>query len=1048
MTFVKQFVTVACAVLLLISFGTKLVHAQATTGELTGRVSDAAGAVIPGVTVTVRGTDSGLVRTAVTNESGEYLFVLLPPGRYTVAAELAGFKKIERPDVMVGVGTRQTLPLQLEIGAVTEVLLVSGATPLIETTRSDIGGVITPTEITNLPLLNRTFANLSVIMPEARPAGNFDPTKTRVGNVAMNGGDGRQLDVNVDGGDNKDNVVGSLLQNFAYESIQEFQVLQHRWTAESGRAVGGVINVITKSGTNSLKGSLFGTYRDQDLAAKDFFQKRGATKQTFERWEYGGSAGGPLSRDRLFFFGALERFDEPKGETPVRTDAFTQLGFVPGAQPVGVIPTPYDDTLLTAKIDQRISANQSMFYRFSLQKNSSDNDQVTNPATTDLSGGSSNVNDVYDFVANHTFNIGGNRLNQFAFHFQDFQNEILGVTDDPIMIFAGGYRTGPAPNTPQATTSRKYQFRNDFTWQRGTHSLKGGGNYIFTQLGGYFYFGAFGYQLTWFDTPQTIATNTSRYPQGFATPGAVRLIDYFAGEASHAQNFHQVAFYAQDDWRLNQRLTLNLGLRWDANVGLLTDQSNNRTIALLSQLDDPRAREITQDPDRLSRGTPSWKEFQPRLGFAYDPAGDGTSVVRGGYGLFFDQIFQNLTIFSLSQSGPEIYSQILNLTNSDVGVGQAPSFRFGVDPLPPPPEFDFSQLPRGAFGRINDPAMTDPYVHKFSIGYQRTFRGNWTASTDYVHTRGYDEGRVQVINPQIRSVCDPAFPGSTPSDARCVAGASTRYFDAAFVRAGLGAGRLGQINMIGTTNESRFDSWTTTVKGRTGRALVSLSYVLANSRAWGGQPTASYSGNGIAISPDDQFRDPEWGPTRLDERHRIVASGVIDIPYGLQLSPIVQFASARPYTPVLGFDINGDGQTNIVDRLCAGVSVESVFAVRGDVPAIRALNPNGCQLTQVNSQRSGLVVDGGSVEDRAGHFFNADLRVTKAFNIGGRTTVKVYADLFNVFNTENLSFALRPEQSAANVAGTFMQPVSLYGPGFGPPVGRPFTASFGARLDF
>jgi hypothetical protein len=1048
MTFVKQFVTVACAVLLLISFGTKLVHAQATTGELTGRVSDAAGAVIPGVTVTVRGTDSGLVRTAVTNESGEYLFVLLPPGRYTVAAELAGFKKIERPDVMVGVGTRQTLPLQLEIGAVTEVLLVSGATPLIETTRSDIGGVITPTEITNLPLLNRTFANLSVIMPEARPAGNFDPTKTRVGNVAMNGGDGRQLDVNVDGGDNKDNVVGSLLQNFAYESIQEFQVLQHRWTAESGRAVGGVINVITKSGTNSLKGSLFGTYRDQDLAAKDFFQKRGATKQTFERWEYGGSAGGPLSRDRLFFFGALERFDEPKGETPVRTDAFTQLGFVPGAQPVGVIPTPYDDTLLTAKIDQRISANQSMFYRFSLQKNSSDNDQVTNPATTDLSGGSSNVNDVYDFVANHTFNIGGNRLNQFAFHFQDFQNEILGVTDDPIMIFAGGYRTGPAPNTPQATTSRKYQFRNDFTWQRGSHSLKGGGNYIFTQLGGYFYFGAFGYQLTWFDTPQTIATNTSRYPQGFATPGAVRLIDYFAGEASHAQNFHQVAFYAQDDWRLNQRLTLNLGLRWDANVGLLTDQSNNRTIALLSQLDDPRAREITQDPDRLSRGTPSWKEFQPRLGFAYDPAGDGTSVVRGGYGLFFDQIFQNLTIFSLSQSGPEIYSQILNLTNSDVGVGQAPSFRFGVDPLPPPPEFDFSQLPRGAFGRINDPAMTDPYVHKFSIGYQRTFRGNWTASTDYVHTRGYDEGRVQVINPQIRSVCDPAFPGSTPSDARCVAGASTRYFDAAFVRAGLGAGRLGQINMIGTTNESRFDSWTTTVKGRTGRALVSLSYVLANSRAWGGQPTASYSGNGIAISPDDQFRDPEWGPTRLDERHRIVASGVIDIPYGLQLSPIVQFASARPYTPVLGFDINGDGQTNIVDRLCAGVSVESVFAVRGDVPAIRALNPNGCQLTQVNSQRSGLVVDGGSVEDRAGHFFNADLRVTKAFNIGGRTTVKVYADLFNVFNTENLSFALRPEQSAANVAGTFMQPVSLYGPGFGPPVGRPFTASFGARLDF
>ncbi len=1048
MSFVRQFVTAVCAVALLLVSSPTTAYAQATTGELTGRVTDGVGAVVPGVTVTLRSGDTGLVRTAVTNESGEYLFVSVPPGRYSVVGELPGFKKVERPDVSVGIGTRQTLALTLEVGAVTETLVITGGATLIETTRSELGGVITPTEITNLPLLNRTFANLSVIMPEARPAGNFDPTKTRTGNVAMNGGDGRQLDVNVDGGDNKDNVVGSLIQNFAYESIQEFQVLQHRWSAESGRAVGGVVNVITKSGTNSLKGSLFGTYRDQDLAARDFFQKRGAAKQTFARWEYGGSAGGPIRPDRLFFFGALERFDEPKGETPVRRDALTQLAFVPGANPVTAIPTPYEDTLFTGKVDHRLTTNQSMFYRFSLQRNSSDNDQVSNPALTDLTGGSTNVNDIYDFVANHTFSVGGDRLNQFTFHFQDFQNEILGVSDDPIQIFAGNFRTGPAPNTPQATTSRKYQFRNDFTWQRGAHALKTGVNYIHTKLGGYFYFGAFGHQLTWFDAPQTIATNTARYPQGFATPGAVRLIDYFAGEASHDQTFHQVALYAQDDWRLNRRLTLNLGLRWDANVGLLFDQTNNRTIQLLQQLDDPRARDITQDAGRLSRTTPSWKEFQPRLGFAYDPRGDGRSVVRGGYGLFYDQIFQNLTLFSFTQSTPEIYSQILNLTNSDVGVGQAATFRYGQDPLPAPPAFNFAQLPRGAFGRINDPGMRDPHVHKFSIGYQRTFARNWTASTDYVHTRGSDEGRVQVINPQIRSVCDPAFPGSTPSDARCVGGASTRYFDAAFVRAGLGAGRLGQINMIGTTNESKFDSWTTTVKARTARSMFSLSYVLASSRAWGGQPTASYSGNGIAITPEDQFRDSEYGPTRLDERHRIVGSGVIDLPFGLQVSPIVQFASARPYTPVVGFDINGDGLTNIVDRLCDGVGVDRVFAVRGDLPAIRALNPNGCNPAPVNSQRTGFVVNAdGSVDERAGRFFNADLRVTKGLTFGGRT-IKVYADLFNVFNTENLSFTLRPEQSAANVATSFMQPVSLFGPGFGPPVGRPFTASFGARFEF
>ena len=1025
-------------------------HAQATTGEVAGRVQDAGGLPVPGANVTALNPDNGFSRSAVTADDGGYVVTLLPPGRYTISAELSGFRKAVREGVVIAVGGRPTVNLDLQVGAVTEVVQVTSAAPLVETTRSDLGGVVTGDDIANLPTLNRTFANIAVMMPEARPAGGFDPTKTRVGNFAMNGGDGRQLDVNVDGGDNKDNVVGSLLQNFAYESIQEFQVLQHRWTAESGRAVGGVVNVISKSGTNQLRGSGLLTFRNDSLVAKDFFQERGAIKPAFERWEYGGSIGGPIVRDNLFFFGALERFDEPGSETPIRSDAiFQEVAAIPGSSAVRAIPTPYDDTLLTAKIDHRLSNTQSMLYRFSWQKNSSPNDQVANPAATDLNGGSTNTNDLYDVVAKHTLSMGANRLNEATFHFQDFQNEILGVTDDPILIFpTPGLRLGPAPNTPQATSERKFQFRDDFSWLRGNHSLKFGTNYVHTSLGGYFYFGAFGYELHWFDDPSVITTNAARYPQGFATPGALRLLNYFAGEATHDQTFHQLAFYAQDDWRVGKRLTLNLGLRWDANIGLLPDQTNNRTIQLLQQLDDPRAREITGDPDKLSRTTPSWKEYQPRLGFAYDIKGDGSFVTRGGYGLFYDQIFQNLTIFSMTQSGPEFYSQIIGLTNTNVGVGQMPTFRYGVDPLPPPPAFTFAALPPGSFGRINDPNAEDPYVHKLSIGFERILTGAWVLSSDYVHTRGYSEPRVMVINPQIRSVCDPAFPGSTPADARCVAGANTRYFDASFVRAGMPAGRLAQINMIGTTNESQFDSWTTTLRGRTGRANLSLSYVLGNSRAWGGQPTASYSGNGIAVTPEQQFAEGEWGPTRHDDRHRIVASGNFDLGAGFSVSPILQWASARPYTPIVGFDINGDGQTNILDRVCEGTSLPAVFAARGDLTAVRALNPNGCQPVPVNSQRSGFVVNpDGSIEERSGHFFNTDLRVTKSFGISGRT-LRVYADFFNVFNTENLSFTLRPEQSLASSASGFLQPLSLYGPGFGPPVGRPFTASFGGRFEF
>jgi hypothetical protein len=1049
MTRQRCLVSFLIALTLVVSFAAQA-FAQATTGEIAGRITDNDGLGVPGVTVTATNPDTSFARVAVTTADGSYTITLLPPGRYSVSAELTGFRRAVREDVMVAVGTRPTITMQLQVGALTEQVLVTGEAPLIDTTRSEISGLVDSELISSLPTLNRTFANLAVTLPEARPAGNFDPTKTRVGNFAMSGGDGRQLDVNVDGGDNKDNVVGSVIQNFAFESIQEFQVVQHRWSAEAGRAVGGVVNVISKSGTNQLRGSGFATFRNDSLVAKDFFQKRGAIKPAFERWEYGGSLGGPIRQDRVFFFGALERFDEPGTETPIRSEAiFNEISRIPGASPVRVIPTPYDDTLLTLKVDQRVTNAQTMVYRFSWQKNSSPNDQVANPAATDLNGGNTNTNNIWSAVAKHTASIGNNRLNDLAFHVQDFKNEILEVTDTPILIFpTPGLRLGPAPNTPQQTTERKFQLRDDFTWFRGNHALKFGTNYIYTQLGGYFYFGAFGYELTFFDDPSVITGNPARYPQGFSTPGAVRLLNYFAGEALHDQKFHQIALYAQDDWRVGRALTLNLGLRWDANPGLLPDQTSNRTIALLRQLDDPRAREITSDADQLARTTPSWKEFQPRLGFAYDPNGDGSMVYRGGYGIFYDQLFQNLTLFSMTQSGPEFYSQIMNFTNTDVGVGQLPNFRFGVDQLPSPPAFTFAALPPGSFGRINDPASEDPVVHKFSIGLERTLGGNWVVASDYVHTRGYDEGRVQVINPQIRSLCDPAFPGSSPSDARCVAGANTRYFDAAFVRAGLGAGRLGQINMIGTTNESLFDSWTTTLRGRRGRFNGSVSYVLSFSRAWGGQPTASYSGNGIAITPEQQFQDAEWGPTRHDERHRLVASGTFDVGYGIQLAPIVQWASSRPYTPFVGFDINGDGQTNIADRLCASTNVDAVFAARGNLTAIRALNPNGCALADVNNQRSGFIVNAdGTIEERSGRYFNTDLRITKSFDLGSRA-IRVYADFFNLFNTENLSFTLRPEQSSAASATAFMQPVSLYGPGFGPAVGRPFTASFGGRFEF
>ncbi|MEK6299426.1 MAG: TonB-dependent receptor [Acidobacteriota bacterium] len=1059
---IRRVLSLLLTLCLLSMFPVSPLLAQTATGDITGRVVDAQGNAVAGASVTAKNAATGATRSTNSNDAGEYTITQLPPGAYDVTAEANGFSRALQKGLELNVGAKPTLNFELKPGGVTETVEVQGGAPLIETTRSEIGGVVTPNEVQNLPLLNRTFANLSTILPEARPIGSFDPTKTRVGNIAFSGGDGRQLDVNVDGGDDKDNVVGSLLQNFAFEGIQEFQVLQHRWTAESGRAVGGVVNVVTKSGGNTLHGSGFFNFRNESMRALDFFEKRdkqareaagqqlapGLTdKPNFDREEFGGSIGGRIIKDKLFFFGAFERFRE-RQNLFIPADLVSQIAAIPGVNATAAIPIPYNDYLLSTKVDHRIGERQSMFYRYAYQKNNSPNDQVDPGLPSDLTGGNTNDNHLHSLVVNHSYTISPTKLNVFTFHFQDFQNAILGVTDQPNITFPS-VQSGANVNVPQETKVRKYQIRNDFSWQAGAHSLKAGANYIPTTLGGSFFFGANGYQILFFDDPLTILNDHATYPQGFATRGAANEILFSTGNGDTSQpRVHQLAFYVQDDYKLSPRLTLNLGLRWDANINLVVDQTNNRTMKILERLNDPRAQAITSGD--LTRTTPGYKEFQPRIGFAWDPKGDGRMVVRGGYGIFYDQIFQNLTLFSTQQTNPTIYQTVLDLVNSSVGVGDLANFRFGVDPLPAPPaNANNTDLEFGGFGRINDPGMTDPYVQKFSIGVQKTLATNYVLSSDYVHTLGIHENRVQNINPQIRTICDPAYPGSTPNSSRCVNGAGTRFFDRAFVDAGLGAGRLGQINMFTTTNRSMFDSWTTTLQGRVRGMAFKASYVLSSSRAWGGQPTASYSGNGIAVTPETQFRPEEFGDTRIDERHRFVASGVFDLPWKIQLSPIIHLASARPYSLNSGFDLDGDGRVT-VDRICEGTDPAAVFAARGNATALRALNPLGCTQVKANGVREGFVVDeNGQIKGtRSARYLNVDLRATRVFGIGERFKFKPYAELYNLFNTQNLNIGDRLGLSLATSRGTFRQPTTLYGPGFGPPVGKPFTAQFGFRVEF
>lgn len=1047
------------------------VEAQVTTASMTGRVVDANGNVVAGAKVVVTNRGTGAERTTTTGNDGEFVVTSLPPGRYNVSAEAQSFSRSLIEDVELNVGSRQNVNFTLQPGSIEETVTITTTPPLVETTRSELDTSISPKEIENLPLLNRTFAGLSVIAPEARPVGTFDPTKTRVGTVAFNGGDGRGVNVNVDGGDNKDNVVGSLLQNFSYESIQEFQVSQHRWGADQGRAVGGVVNVVTKSGTNRLRGSYFMNFRHDSLQRRDFFDKlNNRDNPNFERQEFGGSFGGPIVKEKAFYFFSLEKFRERQivpifgsvaNDIQIVANAFPNISFDPE------IPTPYDDIMLTAKIDHKISSRQSMFYRYSWQDNESPNDQVANPHRTNLSGGNITSNKLHSFVVNHQFNFSPNALNTFIFHFQDFVNEILpnpagvGLT----LNFPGGITFGQNVNTPQSTKERKFQFRDDINWVKGNHTMKFGVNYIHTKLDGYFFFGTQGYALTFRQTPSAILAGG-----GFNRPDLLQTLQYSDGASSHLQTIDQLAFYFQDDWKITPRFTLNLGLRWDANIGNLPAQDKNRTMIILSQLNHPLARALTQDQDKLRRRTPSWNEYQPRFGFAWDPWGDTKTVIRGGYGIFYDQLFQNLTLFSDVQSQPFIFQPSVNLSRPcgptvDPCLPQTYAlynviYNGSTTGLPqPPPGFTYNNLAVGTVGRINDPDATEPYIQKWSIGFQREITRNLSISSDYVHTLGLFEPRFLNVNPEIDRVCDPNFPGalqtSNPAYATtCPRGNATRVLDTAFLAAGLPANRLNQINMFATNNRSIFDSLTTTLKYRTSKMLLNFAYVLASSRSWGGQPTASYSGNGIVVTPENQFKPEEFGPTRIDERHRVVLNGVFSLPYGFQLSPIMQFATARPFSAIAGIDLDGDGLA-AVDRLCGGVDPATIFPLTFptvNATAIRALNPVGCTQAQVNSVRKGFVPDGsGGFEERSGNFFNFDLRASKNFKFGERFGLSTYIDLYNLFNYENLSFMSRiglTTPAATGTAGTFLRPQSLFGPGFGPPVGRPLTAQLGFRFTF
>ncbi len=1024
----------------LLSFGFALcltavfVMAQTSnTGTLTGVVKDEKGAVVPGATVRVINLGTNAERTANTSDEGVYEVSQLVPGTYKVEVQATGFSKLAIDNVVVNVLQRTTINPELKVGAIGETVNVSAETaPLVETTKTDVGGVIDQRRLENLPVNGRSFASLAILIPGATLQPSFDPTKARVGTFSVGGSTGRNLNITIDGGDNKDNAVGGILQNFSMEGIQEFALSTQRFSAANGRSGGALLSVVSKSGTNNFHGSVFGFFRDDALNANapallakanpDLFPSASdAVKPPFSRQQFGGSIGGPIKADKAFFFGTVERTRE-RGNSIVPGVDQAKITFLEpfGYDAVRFLPQPFNDWQYTVKGDFNLNSKHTLVTRFAGQNNDALNDQAGFLIVrTDLSGGNESLNTLYNFLGSLTSTFTPNTVNQLTYQYQTFDNRINATTDLDLLFFPDSLAVGRNGNVPQQTIQKKHQFRDDLTWNRGNHGWKFGGDMTFVPtLGGLFAFNS-APEYDFLFNADEIALNPGQFPQGFRTSqilpgpitcpaivgtatcsaaslagvGVVGAVILSGGDPSFnlREGAKQFAVYAQDDWKVSPRFTLNLGLRYDVDFGFVDNAhaAENRTFRALQIIGSPWASKVVEDDKN---------NISPRVGFAWDFRGNARSVLRGGYGIYYDQSFLNVPLFAVQQANPEIYATFLN---------DGPNLNIDSPaPLIPRP---LNNPLSGTRGRMLDGDFEAPYTQQWNLGFAQELGSNLAIEFDYVHILGLHEFTGLDINPRIGPLINSQR--SSPNPGRVMTAQFAAH--AAALTAAFGTPTpLGRITVAQSDGRSRYDAFTASVKKRyANKYQLNAHYTLAKSQAWFGAT------QDFGFQPQNLFVkfDPvNFGPTNEDERHRFVVSGIFDLPYGFQIAPIFQMASARPYSifPACLCDINRDGVNN--DR-------ESVAPGTNDQVKLPINSERGDSFSQLN------------------------VRASKFFKWGENKKLGLFFEAFNVFNTGNFG------NQYQNVTGEpdFGRPINFFGAtGFSEPLGIPFQAQLGVRFSF
>jgi hypothetical protein len=1043
----------------LLCFQPPSASAQAVSGTILGTVKDSSGAAVPGANVTVVNTGTGFSRTVVSDSLGEYTAPLVPTGTYTVSAEITGFKKVSKTNVLVGVDQRVRIDLTLELGAITEVVEIQAETPLLQTSSSDLGATVVEDQIKTLPLNGRNFVSLTRTVPgvlRGIPGGNIDGAGSLAwrasASFSANGQRARDNNYLLDGVDNNETWLQTVVIFPSVDALEEFKLQTSTYSAEFGKSLGGVVNLQLKSGTNEYHGSVFEFLRNDAFDANNWFANRaGRDKPDLSQHQFGATLGGPIIKDKTFFFVDYQGFRNTIGQTYLSTvpslamrrgdfseinrviyDPLTGLPF-----PGNVIPesrwdpaarnilsqlypepntegsvsstgqhinnyliTPNlerQDNQFDVKVDHRLSDNNRFFIRYSLQKTHrllpatlphGDAGATFGAGDGNIKGQSIAFNDTHTFSPNliNEFRFGWSSI-KFLMSSIDYgenlaeQMGIPGVNISPVtsamsqIVFQnGGVRNlGANGNQPLITNQNDFQVFDSVTWIKNRHTFKLGGSVTFRSreiLNADIIMGQFGFnqnltsncggQPTGCTLNATTGFDFASFLLGYASVKDRRLFD----DKTYTEKRPEWSLYLQDDFRLNSKLTLNLGLRWDVYVPWIEVDDRQSNFDVQTGTFVVASDNAVVDGKQVGRylQTYSKADVGPRFGFAYDVFGTGRTIVRGGIGVFWN-FTPGGTSSSKAQNPP--FNQITTL-NTTFGTNLVLSEGF-----PPPPGVDPNRPAAGSTRSVFDVDFRDAYSANWNLNVQQQIGTNYMVEVAYVGTRG----RQYLIK-------------AAPNQAPATLGVTNNNVNRPFATLAPALRELGQV-----TDRGELDYHGLLVKFQR-RFANGISFL--NSYTFAKSTDLNSDNDGDRTVTNHYDFDYNHGVSDYDVRHTLSSAVLYELPFarekwfgGWQLGGFLYWRTGLPLNitqtqGILSTSVGGYGpRPDLVgDPDVADPDVDKWFEPTAFRP------PAETTATYGNLERNAL---------RQPRQFNIDMSIIKNTQLG-RFNLQLRCEAFNILN--------------------------------------------------